>query len=57
MRQVDPIQSFLNLKIGRPPVLKAGSSGRFFCESHSQDLVKIVWQDFILEKKTRPLKI
>ncbi len=27
MLQVDPIQSFLNLKIGLPPVLKAGSSG------------------------------
>jgi hypothetical protein len=29
MLQVDPIQSYLNLKIGLPPVLKAGSSGRF----------------------------
>jgi hypothetical protein len=29
MLQVDPIQSNLNLKIGRPPVLKAGSSGSF----------------------------
>jgi hypothetical protein len=28
MLQVDPIQSYLNLKIGLPPVLKAGSSGR-----------------------------
>ena len=28
MVQVDPIQSYLNLKIGLPPVLKAGSSGR-----------------------------
>ena len=27
MVQVDPIQSYLNLKIGLPPVLKAGSSG------------------------------
>jgi len=27
MLQVDPIQSYLNLKIGLPPVLKAGSSG------------------------------
>ena len=26
--QVDPIQSYLNLKIGLPPVLKAGSSHR-----------------------------
>ncbi len=25
--QVDPVQSYLNLKIGLPPVLKAGSSG------------------------------
>jgi hypothetical protein len=29
MVQVDPIQSYLNLKIGLPPVLKAGSSGKF----------------------------
>jgi len=29
MKQVDPIQSYLNLKIGLPPVLKAGSSGIF----------------------------
>jgi hypothetical protein len=28
MLQVDPIQSYLNLKIGLPPVLKAGSSGK-----------------------------
>jgi len=28
MVQVDPLQSYLNLKIGLPPVLKAGSSGR-----------------------------
>jgi hypothetical protein len=27
MLQVDPIQSYLNLKIGLPSVLKAGSSG------------------------------
>jgi hypothetical protein len=27
MVQVNPIQSYLNLKIGLPPVLKAGSSG------------------------------
>jgi hypothetical protein len=27
MLQVDPIQSYLSLKIGLPPVLKAGSSG------------------------------
>ncbi len=27
MLQVDPVQSYLNLKIGLPPVLKAGSSG------------------------------
>jgi hypothetical protein len=27
MLQVDPIQSYLNLKIGLPPILKAGSSG------------------------------
>jgi hypothetical protein len=27
MLQVDPIQSYLILKIGPPPVLKAGSSG------------------------------
>ncbi len=27
MLQNDPIQSYLNLKIGLPPVLKAGSSG------------------------------
>jgi hypothetical protein len=27
MVQVDPIQSYLNLKIGLPTVLKAGSSG------------------------------
>jgi hypothetical protein len=27
MLQVDSIQSFLNLKIGLPPVLKAGSFG------------------------------
>ncbi len=27
MVQVDSIQSLLNLKIGLPPVLKAGSSG------------------------------
>jgi len=27
MLQVDTIQRFLNLKIGLPPVLKAGSSG------------------------------
>jgi hypothetical protein len=26
MLQVDPIQSYLNLKMGLPPVLKAGSS-------------------------------
>ncbi len=30
MLKVDPIQSYLNLKIGLPPVLKAGSSG--MCE-------------------------
>jgi len=29
MVQVDPMQSYLNLKIGLPPVLKAGSSGKF----------------------------
>jgi len=29
MVQVDPMQSYLNLKIGLPPVLKAGSSGNF----------------------------
>jgi hypothetical protein len=29
MLQVDPIQSYLNLKIGLPPVLKAGSSGKY----------------------------
>jgi hypothetical protein len=29
MLQVDPKQSYLNLKIGLPPVLKAGSSGKF----------------------------
>ena len=29
MLQVDPIQSYLNLKIGLPPVLKAGSSGNW----------------------------
>jgi hypothetical protein len=28
MLQVDPVQSYLNLKIGLPPVLKAGSSGK-----------------------------
>jgi len=27
MVQVDQMQSYLNLKIGLPPVLKAGSSG------------------------------
>ncbi len=27
MLQVDPIQNYLNLQIGLPPVLKAGSSG------------------------------
>ncbi len=27
MLQVDPIKSYLNLKTGLPPVLKAGSSG------------------------------
>jgi hypothetical protein len=27
MEQVDPVQSYLNLKSGLPPVLKAGSSG------------------------------
>jgi len=27
MLQFDPIQSYLNLKIGQPPVLKAGSFG------------------------------
>ncbi len=26
--QIDPMQSYLNLKIGLPPVLKAGSSGK-----------------------------
>ncbi len=30
MEQVGPIQSYLNLKIGLPPVLKAGSSGKLF---------------------------
>jgi hypothetical protein len=30
MLQVDPIQSNLNLKIGLPPVLKAGSSGSLY---------------------------
>jgi hypothetical protein len=28
MVQVDPIKIYLNLKIGLPPVLKAGSSGK-----------------------------
>jgi len=31
MVQVDPIKRYLNLKIGLPPVLKAGSSGMHEC--------------------------
>ncbi len=31
-QQVDPTQSYLNLKIGLPPVLKAGFSGKTLIE-------------------------
>jgi hypothetical protein len=36
MLQVDTIQSYLNLKIGLPPVLKAGSSGKIFRQSRKK---------------------
>jgi hypothetical protein len=37
MLQVDPIQSYLNLKIGLPRVLKAGSSGILYTGTESPD--------------------
>jgi hypothetical protein len=36
MTQVDPIPSYLNLKIGLPPVLKAGSSGILYVISEAK---------------------
>jgi hypothetical protein len=47
MLQVDPIQSCLNSKIGLPPVLKTGSSGKqitkriaFFIRKNSESYCK-----------------
>jgi hypothetical protein len=42
MIQVGPIQSYLNLKIGLPPVLKAGSSGMFMGKKKEINKINLV---------------
>ena len=62
MLLVDPIQSYFNLKIGLPPVLKAGSSsilvikdfGRFMT-IHNHETVKIFKKS--LEKNRTVIKL
>jgi hypothetical protein len=46
MLQVDPIQSYLNLKIGLPPVLKAGSSGMYVLNEKN---LNALWVPAILQ--------
>ena len=50
MLQVDPIQSFLNLKIGLPPVLKAGSSGIGFWLASSDNSLLESWANFKIDE-------
>ena len=51
MLQVDPIQSYMRLKIGLPPVLKAGSSGTSFSHDTVYTIIytNILFHDFTLK--------
>ncbi len=49
MLQVDPIQRYLNLKIGLPLVLKAGSSGIF----NNKSIITINKKFSIVENKIK----
>ncbi len=51
MLQVGPILSFLNLKIGLPPVLKAGSSGTLKLLKWLKVYIKnVIYQDTFVGK-------
>ena len=55
MLQVDPVQSYLNLKIGLPPVLKAGSSGTSIKDLFERK--KISFPKWVITKKVNFLMI